>query len=125
MTEGLQEAAAEWHRRRYPDADMKGQITKTVEELGELARAVNALEHPELTVPGSAIQAEAADVLLCMYVLIGRWFPGFDLTDEARKKLAILNDPNSGHRSALRHIQDSIVPKRALYDGQMIHGEGD
>lgn len=101
----LQEPATRWHTQRFPDAIVFEVTTKASEELGECAAEVlidksgtmNLKERPLTT----NAPAEAADVVLSLMVLLGRWYPGYDLMEEVAKKINKLTDPNSGHRAAM------------------------
>lgn len=95
----LQDRVAAWHTERFPDAQSYNVMLKATEELGEVAEALNG----HLTGGRDGISASrAADVAVCMMVLLGRWFPDTDLIERVEAKLAVLTDPDSGHRSALR-----------------------
>jgi hypothetical protein len=96
----LQAALVTWHVARFPDAEMVHVALKTCEEAGEVARAVNGVIGKNMATGGGDVPGEAADVLITLFVLLGRWFPEVDLLDEVRRKLAILVDPSSGHRAA-------------------------
>lgn len=74
---------------------------KTCEEAGEVAKAVNGQVGKNAATGGGDVAGEAADVLITLLVLLGRWFPDVDLLVEVRAKLTILSDPTSGHPSAL------------------------
>ena len=101
----LQELITKWHTQRFPDAIVFEVTTKACEELGECvaevltdkATAMNLKEVPLMT----NAPAEAADVVIALMVLLGRWYPGYDLMDEVRQKMNKLTDPNSGHRAAM------------------------
>lgn len=106
MISELQQLATKWHTQRFPDAIVFEVTTKAAEELGECAAEVlidkagsmNLKERPAST----QAPAEAADVVLSLMVLLGRWYPGYDLIEEVAKKLDKLTDPNSGHRAAIK-----------------------
>lgn len=70
---GIQLRAGAWRMARYPDSIEEGVLAKLVEEVGELARAViGRLEER----PGRGdVGQEAAQVLLVMCSLFGRWYP--------------------------------------------------
>lgn len=93
----LQDRVVEWHTKKFPTSTAERQTLKAGEELGELMAAVLSPNRPGV---GEA-PAEAADVLICLFAIIGRNYPGHNVLVEVEKKLAILNDPNSGHRSSL------------------------
>lgn len=103
----LQEQVAWWHRQRFPKAESYHVMIKAMEELGEVAQALNGdLKKNESSVTAGdrdrrgEVPKEAADVVVCLMALLGRWYPDHDLLAEVEKKLAILTDPTSGHRSA-------------------------
>lgn len=73
----LQDRAVGWHSRSFPNTDIFEVISKTVEELGEMARAVNAHTHPDKADRGSP-SVEAAQVLVCLLIFCGRYL-GVDL----------------------------------------------
>lgn len=101
----LQGRVASWHARRFPAAQPYNVALKAMEEMGELAEALNGHLTQDATDKVTArrgeVGAEAADVAICVMVLLGRWFPDRDLLSEVEAKLATLSDPASGHRSAL------------------------
>lgn len=96
----LQEEIAAWHTKRFPDAQSYHVAIKAMEELGEVASEVNGDLKKNSDDRGGKTPEEAADVVICLMVLIGRWYPDRDLLVEVQKKLDVLTDPNSGHRSA-------------------------
>lgn len=98
----LQAAVVSWHERRFPDAQMEHVALKTCEEAGEVARAINGVIGKNSATRRGEVGKEAADVLITLYVLLGRWFPDVDLDGEVAKKLAILTNPTSGHAAAAK-----------------------
>ena len=96
----LQQRVALWHQLRFPAADETLVALKAAEEVGELASAVLAKEGRNATTGEGDVLGEAADVVIALMVLIGRW-SGDELLDAVERKLAILTDPASGHRAAL------------------------
>lgn len=99
-TRTVQQQAGDWHRERFPDAQVEHVALKTAEEVGELASAIIGVVGRNSASGDGDPQAEAADVAICLMVLLERWIGG-DLLDAVERKLAILNDPDSGHRSAV------------------------
>lgn len=104
MSGDLQQRVAAWHADRFPAAQPYNVMLKAVEELGELAEAVNGTCTADLSDKVTArrgdVPDEAADVAVTLLVLLGRWFAPADLLEAVEAKLAILTDPDSGHRSA-------------------------
>lgn len=100
----MQRAIGDWHRRRFPDAEASHVFFKAVEEMGEVAEALNyrAGAIPASAKPGGTVPEEAADVVVTLAVLVDRWFPGNDLFEQVERKLIVLTDPASGHRAAAR-----------------------
>lgn len=97
----IQEAVANWHIDRFPEAEAHHVMIKAMEELGEVASALNGdLAKNDGRSRDGSVPNEVGDVMICLMVLLGRWYPGYDVIEEVGKKLAILTDPNSGHRSA-------------------------
>lgn len=97
----LQQRIGEWHRLRFPDADLAHVALKASEEVGELASAVlGEVGMKSATGSGNALK-EAADVIVVVMALIERWY-GDDLMAAVEEKLAVLNDPMSGHRASLK-----------------------
>lgn len=100
----LQGRIGAWHRRRFPDAKATNVTLKGTEEMGEVAFEVNGLEGFSSATGGTGdtklIAEEAADVVICMMVLVDRWC-NTDLLDEVEKKLLKLEDPNGTHRASL------------------------
>lgn len=95
--EALASMAVAWHRQRFPAAGAVHIALKAVAELGEL---LDAILPADLGGKGD-VGEEAADVLICLFALVGRFYPAVDLLAEVRAKLAILSNPDSGHPSAL------------------------
>lgn len=101
----LQLRAAQWHRERFPGASVHEPVLKAVAEMGELAEALLSTSgtntaHPEVS--EDEIGHEAADVVICLLVLMER-FLNYDLGLEVHRKLMILEDPDSGHPAAASH----------------------
>lgn len=95
--EALSAMAVSWHRRRFPAAGAVHVALKAVSELGEV---VDAILPSDLGGKGD-VGEEAADVLITLLVLLGRFYPAVDLLGEVRAKLAILGNAESGHPAAL------------------------
>jgi NTP pyrophosphatase (non-canonical NTP hydrolase) len=109
----LQARVAEWHRRRFPEAKMYHVAIKAMEEMGEVAQAVNGeigtRDAPERR--GGSVAEESADVVIALMALVDRFTYKGDLLAEVERKLAKLTDPNSGHRSALKGTEPLREPK--------------
>lgn len=101
----LQDRAAAWHAARFPDARPYLVIIKTMAELGELADAVIAAAGTSSAAgkEGDGVLGEAADVLITLLVLAGRW-DGGDLLAVTEAKLARLETPGA-HRASLKEEQ--------------------
>lgn len=95
--EALASMAVAWHRQRFPAAGAVHIALKAASELGEL---LDAILPADLGGKGD-VGEEAADVLICILALLGRFYPAVDLLAEVRAKLAILGNSDSGHPSAL------------------------
>lgn len=102
--EEFQNKAVLWHKERFPNAQMSFVALKTCEEAGEVARAVNGLQGNLCATGGGSVPEEAADVVITLLVLLGRWFPNHDLLHEVQSKLNILTDPSSNHPASLQPI---------------------
>ena len=96
----LQGIAVRWHKKRFPEAGPEHVTMKATEELGELAGAVNGRLGKNSPRARGDVGEEAADVVITVLILLGRYYPEIDLKDEVARKLEILNNPASGHRSA-------------------------
>jgi hypothetical protein len=99
----LQPVAADWHARRFPKAKAGHVALKAQSELGELADALlgdDEDRRDEEPATGDVL-GEAADVVICLLALIGRWYPGADLLGAVEAKLLVLVDENGTHRSSL------------------------
>jgi hypothetical protein len=96
----LGDLVCDWHRERFPMAEMEHVALKACEEVGEVAKAVNGVAGMNSAAGGGDVGAEAADVVITLLVLLGRWFPHVDLVGEVQARLAILTDPTSGHPAA-------------------------
>lgn len=97
----LQSRVGLWHVERFPDAQVEHVALKAAEEVGELASAILGVVGKNSATGGGDPLGEAADVAICLMVLLDRWIGG-DLLAAVEWKLAVLNDPNSGHRSSVR-----------------------
>lgn len=96
----LGERVTAWHRARFPEATREHVVLKVCSEAGELADALLG-KVGRVTASGSGdVPEEAADVAIALLALLGRWYPGVDLTVLVERKLSTLEDPASGHRSA-------------------------
>lgn len=96
----LRDQIVAWHTKRFPAAQREHVALKTAEEVGEVASAINADIGANSATGKGDIAQEAADVIITLMVLMGRWYPEKDLMKEVAAKLDILTDPNSGHRAA-------------------------
>jgi hypothetical protein len=74
----LQHRAAAWHRQAAPTSCAVLVALKGCEEVGEVARAFHGR---------GSVADEAADVVLAMMVLVGRWYPERDLLAMVEEKL--------------------------------------
>jgi NTP pyrophosphatase (non-canonical NTP hydrolase) len=99
MTDGYRARAVQWHETRFPNRPAERVALKLASEVGELCDAVIAKEsgneHPERA---DQIGAEAADVVIVLLVLLGRYYPEVDLWDEVDTKLSTLEkrlDPDT------------------------------
>lgn len=99
-TPTLQNRVGDWHRERFPNAQSEHVALKAAEEVGELASAILAVVGKNSATGKGDPLGEAADVCICLMVLLDRWVGG-DLMAAVERKLAVLTDPSSGHRSAL------------------------
>lgn len=117
----LQHRIGEWHRERFPSAQLYHVLIQAMDEMGEVAEAANFdLSEGKWGREGS-VPDEAADVVIAMAVLVDRWYPGEDLLQSVKRKLAILTDPDSRHRSALTDRSDvTTIP--ATPDNTAING---
>ena len=77
----LQELCAEWHASRFPDHDRWLVLAKLTEEVGELARSIVG-EHEGRPGRGD-IGQEAAQCVLVLMTLIGRFYPDLDILSDA------------------------------------------
>lgn len=99
--EALAAMVVSWHRDRFPAAGPEHVALKAASEVGELCDEVCTVAMGAGSLTSSyEVGREAADVVICLLALLGRWYPDVDLLAEVRAKLAILRNPDSGHRSA-------------------------
>ena len=104
--EDLADAVVRWHVGRFPRATAEHVGLKAAAEVGELCDAVLG----DVGQGGDgAVAGEAADVVIVVLALLGRWYPEVDLLAEVRAKLAILTNPDSGHRSAALPGHESLL----------------
>lgn len=102
LLEDLQYRAYLWHCKRFPEAKMEHVTLKLSEETGEVAKAVNGISGFNSTTGSGDVGEESADVLICVFVLLSRWFPEVDLLRELNNKLTILETPGQ-HRASTIH----------------------
>lgn len=97
----LQDRATAWHAARFPACTAEDITLKAMAELGEVADAVLAegrdAAHPERA---GTVLAEAADVLIPLLALCGRFGHG-DLLGAVVAKLAVLETPGGTHPGCL------------------------
>jgi hypothetical protein len=97
----LQQRIAEYHHLRFPTAGPEHVALKAAEEVGEVCSAVNGMVSKGDFGKGDVV-GEAADCVLVLLALVGRWFDGRNLLAEVEARLARNMDPNGGHRSCLK-----------------------
>jgi hypothetical protein len=82
---------------------------KSVSELGEVADALLG-DDPDRSDEEPAngdVVGECADTMLTLLVLVGRFYPEADLIEAVRRKLDLLSDPTSKHRSSLGAVAET------------------
>jgi len=92
----LQERIVRWHEERFPKAEAHHVALKAMAELGEVADSFLAEKGIDSATgkPGDGVPGEAADVMIALMALVGRW-EGSDLLATVEKKLAILETPGA------------------------------
>lgn len=95
------ERVVDWHIGRFPEAEMVHVALKLNEEAGEVGRAVNGLEGKNSATGGGDVIDECADVLISIYVLVGRWFTREELLEAVETKITMLETPGAHRASAL------------------------
>lgn len=125
----LQQQVATWHAARFPTAAACNLALKAVEELGEVAEALNAelVGTDADAARGGTVAEEAADVVIVLLGLLGRFYPTQDLLAHVEAKLAILQDPASGHRSSTRPPAATASAATVCHDCGLpiVGGKGD
>lgn len=98
----LQDRAAAWHAARFPACTPEDIGLKAQAELGEVSDAILAERQRDGSHPERAgtILAEAADVLVTLLALCGRFGYG-DLLTAVSRKLALLETPGGDHPGCL------------------------
>jgi NTP pyrophosphatase (non-canonical NTP hydrolase) len=100
--ENLQVRLVAWHSSRFPEAGPEHVALKLCEEAGEVGRNVNS--YAEVNDAHGyeigSVQAECADTLIAMLVLLGRWFPDGSLLEWLEQKVEILETPGA-HRASV------------------------
>jgi len=89
----LQDRVVAYHEARFPVCTPHEVILKAMAELGEVADAA------QIQMPRGDLVEEAADVVITMFALTGRWY-GANLLDAVEAKLGILSTPGA-HRASL------------------------
>jgi NTP pyrophosphatase (non-canonical NTP hydrolase) len=101
MITTLQSRAAIWHTARFPTCTAEDIGLKAASELGEVADAILAhgrdASHPERA---GDLAAEAADVVICLLALCGR-FTEHDLLASVSAKLELLETRGGTHAASL------------------------
>ena len=98
----LQTRVAAWHARRFPTAGAAELGLKASSEVGELCEALQAVIDDREPRDGHDAAYEAADVLVVILALVGRYFPGRDLLAETEARVTRFENPNGGHRSCVK-----------------------
>ena len=100
----LQKRAVSWHTKRFPDAIPFYVALKAIAELGEMADAIITRigANGATGNPGDGITGEAADVVITLLVLTGRWCKE-DLLSAVDRKLKVLETPEA-HRASIRSV---------------------
>jgi phosphoribosyl-ATP pyrophosphohydrolase len=93
--EDAQDWAVEWHKSRFPLAEIVHVALKLCEEAGEVGSAVNALVGVNSATGKGDVVKECADVVIAVMVIMGRWFPEVSLLDEIEAKLRELATPGA------------------------------
>ncbi|SRR6266705_2776759 len=98
----LQKRVVRWHKDRFPEAEAHHVALKAMAELGEVA---DSFLHDEgvnsaTGEAGDGVLGEAADVVIVLMTLVGRWM-GDDLLTAVEKKLSILETPGA-HKASRR-----------------------
>jgi NTP pyrophosphatase (non-canonical NTP hydrolase) len=108
ISAGFQSRAAIWHCNRFPICTAEDVTLKAMTELGEVADAILAhgrdSSHPERA---SNIAAEAADVVITMLALVGR-FTADDLIAAIDAKLAMLEQRGGAHPASLPNAPEGL-----------------
>jgi hypothetical protein len=92
----LIERTVAWHQRRFPEAIAERVAMKGTSEWGELNDAILGMTSFTGSSTGKGdVGSEAADVMICLTTLLGRYFPDIDLLAEWDKKLTILETPGA------------------------------
>ena len=89
----LQDRVVAYHKARFPVCTPHEVILKAMAELGEVADAA------QIQMPRGDLVEEAADVVITLFTLTGRWY-GADLLDAVEAKLGVLTTPGA-HRASL------------------------
>ena len=99
----LQDRATRWHEERFPRAELEHVGLKVLAEAGELADAILAARGKNSATGkrGDGIVGEAADIVICLLVIAGRW-GCHDLLSAVDMKLSILETPGAHPASLLQ-----------------------
>ena len=90
-----------WHEERFPLAEPTHVFIKAVEELGEVAKALNAAEGKNYSSgTHEHLAEEVADVFICLLVLLRRYFPHINIDVALLDKADQLVDPRSDWNKA-------------------------
>lgn len=86
----IQERCARWHQIAFPDRSLDRLFAKTVEELGEVAKALVGEEEDR---PGRGdVVSECADTILCLITIVGQHYPERNILSEVVRTLIQLED---------------------------------
>lgn len=90
-----------WHSTVFPRATSSDLFVKTTEELGEVAEALSADEgrNSKKSPEGLSVVEEAADVIICLMALCGRYYEA-DVMVAVEAKFKLLMTPGA-HRASI------------------------
>ncbi len=97
----LSERIIAWHFARFPNAKCEHVSLKLCTETAEVADAVLSDVGMNGASGKGEVALEAADVVIALTVLLGRWYCNVDLFEEVEKKITILETPGA-HKASIK-----------------------